>query len=405
MAKYQVNFICGHTETVQLFGKTSERGRWIEWAEQNKVCHECYEKEKEEARQAATQAAAQEAVENGLPPLIGSEKQVPWAERIRAEKLTEIDRLVAPVAENTAKVMANPELLEKANRKAMEDGFADFADSAECLKEVVTRIKGIDSAKWWIDNRDENVRHYLLEMAKKVAKEHKEAIPVAIDAKAEATVRPESPLTETVAEIRVHEKSVEIVFPEKREDFWQIVKKQLGYTWSGSAWTLAIGVKTGSAADRAAEAGNRLLSARFIVRIFDHSIREAAINATYEPRCDRWITRSGTDNSRFLISWGGRDEMIYDAARKLKGSKYNSTAKAVAVPPEQFAEVLDFAQMYEFRLSPGAQEIADQARQRHDSAMVAKPVQTEPQQLPQPGDKPAKLPVPEQVEVADEFKD
>ena len=31
MAKYDVTYACGHTETVNLYGKTSERERKIYW--------------------------------------------------------------------------------------------------------------------------------------------------------------------------------------------------------------------------------------------------------------------------------------------------------------------------------------------------------------------------------------
>lgn len=405
MAKYQVTFTCGHTETIQLFGKTSERERWIEWAEQNKVCPECYEKQKKEARQVATWAAAKEADENGLPTLSGSDKQIKWAETIRAEKLAEIDRLIAPLDTNMAKVAADPALLEKANSKAVDDGFADFADSGECLKATVNQIKSNDSAKWWIDNRGENMRCYLAETAKQIAKNRKDYIPIAIAAKAEATIRPQAPVTETVAEIRVHEKSVEVVFPEKREDFWQIIKKQLGFAWAEGSWKRAIGIKAGTPADRAAEAGNRLLTAGFCIRIFDTAVREAAINGTFEPECSRWVMQriSGAYSGWFAIDWKDRDENLYNAARKLKGSKYDQ--KAVVVPPEQFEEVLDFAGLYGFRLSPGAQTVIDGARTRRDAAMTTTPVKVEKDRLPIPGDKPRKLAVPEQIEVADEFKD
>lgn len=406
MAKYQVNFYCGHTETVQLFGKTAERERWIEWAEQNKLCRDCYEKQKGEVRQEAARAAAEEAVENGLPSLVGSDKQIAWAETIRAEKLAEVDRLIAPLDSNMAKVAADPALLEKANRKAVEDGFIDFADSGECLKEAVNCVKEIDSAKWWIDNRTENMRNILAETAKQVAKVRKDTIPVAVDAKAEATIRPENPVTETVAEIRIHEKSVEVVFPEKREDFWLIIKKHLGFAWTEGSWKRPAGIKTGTPVDRAAETGNRLLAAGFCVRIFDPAIREAAVNGTFEPEADRWVMQrtSGAYSGWFAIDWKERNENLYNAARKLKGSKYDQ--KAVVVPPEQFEEVLDFAGLYGFRLSPGAHEVVERARSLRSAALTATPVKSEAiHHPPVPESKPEKLAVPESVEVADEFKD
>jgi hypothetical protein len=45
--KYTVNFSCGHTETIQLFGKTSERERKIAYFERCGVCSCCYREMKE----------------------------------------------------------------------------------------------------------------------------------------------------------------------------------------------------------------------------------------------------------------------------------------------------------------------------------------------------------------------
>lgn len=45
--KYDVMFSCGHKETVQLFGKVSERERRIAYWESCGICSECYREQKE----------------------------------------------------------------------------------------------------------------------------------------------------------------------------------------------------------------------------------------------------------------------------------------------------------------------------------------------------------------------
>lgn len=40
--KYNVKFSCGHTETIQLYGKTSAREAEIARCEKYRVCYECY---------------------------------------------------------------------------------------------------------------------------------------------------------------------------------------------------------------------------------------------------------------------------------------------------------------------------------------------------------------------------
>ena len=55
MAKYQVNYSCGHSGEVQLFGKLSERERKLEWMS-GRPCKECWHKQKleEEAKRPIT---------------------------------------------------------------------------------------------------------------------------------------------------------------------------------------------------------------------------------------------------------------------------------------------------------------------------------------------------------------
>ena len=42
MAKYDVKFACGHTQTMELFGVVNDRYAMIEWYEKNGLCAECY---------------------------------------------------------------------------------------------------------------------------------------------------------------------------------------------------------------------------------------------------------------------------------------------------------------------------------------------------------------------------
>lgn len=44
--KYEVTFSCGHTHTVELFGKTSDRERKIKYYETYGVCPDCYKAQK-----------------------------------------------------------------------------------------------------------------------------------------------------------------------------------------------------------------------------------------------------------------------------------------------------------------------------------------------------------------------
>ena len=73
MAKYTINYACGHTQEIELFGSHKEREERIKYLQEND-CPEC-RKEKEYIY-ALSQSAS-------LPKLEGTEKQVRWAMVIR----------------------------------------------------------------------------------------------------------------------------------------------------------------------------------------------------------------------------------------------------------------------------------------------------------------------------------
>lgn len=347
MAKYSVTYTCGHEATIQLFGKHKDR-EWRLQYEERKLCPDCYLEKLRKEREEENRKAAEAAKEQELPQLVGSEKQIAWAETIRQKFLDKLSDLLTHLKSEIA------------------------ADPA-CSK-TIDSFYGETSSRWWIDNRFEldGVRRLFATRYDKYSKEvqNTEAIPAINDAKIEATVRPESPVTETVAEIRPLESSVEVNFPEKHEDFRGIMKS-LGFKWE-DGWKRNIGVTTGAVKDRAAEAGNKLLLAGFIIRIYDAEIRQAAISGAFESECSRWITRR-KDGDKFAgwfsIRWYEDNQKLYNASRKLPRSKWYE--KSVVVPPEFFAEVLDFASMYGFKLSEKAQEVAESARAAKDATLTA----------------------------------
>lgn len=390
MAKYTVTRACGHEETVALFGKVKDREWRIENVEAMKLCYDCYqaEREKENAK------AAADAVEIGLPELTGSEKQIGWAGTIRLGAVERFDAFLVRLKED--------------GERAEQDVSEQVDLAREIMEHILaTRIQ----ASWWIDNRGVSTSDLALQLLlekniESTKKAKAEAAPAAIEAKAEATVRPENTVTETVAEIRILESAVEVDFPEKRDDFRELVKFKLSMRWAGNCWQRKLVKTNGIPQDRAAEAGHKLLAAGFPIRIYDEQARQKAISGSYEPEQTRWIYRRLDDAPEypgwFAINWGRTDD-FYEAARKLKGSRWSKPS--VVVPPEQFEQVLDFAGMYNFSLTEAAQELAEEARQAKEAALVVKVEPVQGVAPVAPGSKPPALEVPEKVEVDDEFKD
>lgn len=379
MAKYTVTRACGHDETVGLIGKIKDREWRLEHVEPHKLCSECYQKQLAEQREKENREAAEAAKDMNLPALTGTEKQIPWAETIRQQLLADIDAYI----------------YEFVGEKHRNDPK---------LVEAIENIKAKTEARWWIDHRFcryTDFRELLEKSAKEVKASRLEQ--TGVDAKIEAAVRPENPKTETVAEIRALEKEVEINFPEKRDDFRKLVK-DMGYRWDNGCWRRKLYAKNGTPQDRAAEAGHRLLGAGFVIRIYDESIRNKAITGDYEPECTCWVQKrtEGKYDGWLAINWG-HDEDFYSVAKRLPGARWSKPS--MVVPPENFEEVLDFAQMYGFKVSEAAQGVIEAARYAKEATLTAKVEPVKKQGKVIADGKPPVLEVPVEVGIDDEFKD
>jgi len=217
-------------------------------------------------------------------------------------------------------------------------------------------------------------------------------------------VRPATPKTETIADIVLVSNTIKVYFSEKREDFWRIIKLQQKMQWSGACWQRTIPPKEGTPADRVAEIGNKLLAAGFIVRIKDDELRLKAITGDYKPEQTRWIKRNkdnGDYPGWFSISWGWGDD-LYAAARKISGSRWFKPS--VVAPPEQYEQVLDFADKYNFSLSAAAQELVAEAKKAKESMLIVS-VKAKNRTIIADGTIPPALDVPEEVEVDASLRD
>lgn len=63
MAKYNVRFSCGHTETIELFGKVRERERKIAYYEECGCCSACYREKQRLEMEAKAKKEGLECVE------------------------------------------------------------------------------------------------------------------------------------------------------------------------------------------------------------------------------------------------------------------------------------------------------------------------------------------------------
>ncbi len=388
MAQYTISYACGHTGTVRLIGHHSSRESKLARLK-NEYCFDCYKEQRLQAAQAETK-------ERELVPLLGTEPQINWAMSIRIRLLDELETMEARL-----------------------DQLGLSPEEEQLTLLTIDALYKVDSAHQWIEWRDWDVALILRDLKKKllaaptpaqVAQQQQEAMKRAqaeAFALAEAALRPEQPVTETLAEITCTVDVVCVRFPENREDFNSLVR-HLGYAWDRDSrrWERKLRIdRTGPARERAIEVGHTLLTHSFCVCAFDQDLRAAIIAGVFEPEQTRWIAAFMTGDCAgwFSIRWGTHED-YYEVARRIHLSRYHKPF--VAVPPVSFDKVLDFAERYDFRLTKGAQDVAKQAREQREAMLVVK------KEKPAPGTKkivastaPPVLEVPEHVEVAEEFSD
>ena len=150
MAWYTINYTCGHTERVQLYGAHKERYAKIERMEACN-CPECEAK-----------AAQERAASDGLPALTGSDKQISWAADIRARWLADglskdVKGLVNALVDELEAVTDDPETAKRLMSAALTSLGADADwtayDVVKAYDSYRARAVAHTVAKWWIDNR------------------------------------------------------------------------------------------------------------------------------------------------------------------------------------------------------------------------------------------------------------
>lgn len=381
MAKYDIIYACGHSDIINLIGPSWRRESRLAYLSSGE-CFECYKKH-------STEQAQQEAEQLELPPLVGTENQVSWAETLRIQKFAEIEKYVENLSEKDKEYRLVLMALEKISNETSAKKWIEWRYSAAeyILNEVFEEMKDAPTVEQIQAEREKRER----------------ADAIKRQALLEATIRPEVTVSEIAAEIQLHENVISVRHPERRNDFKELVKS-LGYSWSDSLWKRTIDGLAGNPADRAIELGHMLLAHGFIVRMFDEVLRARIVSGDFEPERTRWITKiiSGPHLGWFAIKWGHAED-YYHVSRRLPNSKYSSPY--VVAPPAQFEQVLDFAQMYDFKLSDGAQVIINQAREDKEKTLMVSMSPARRQEKIVAPDKPSVLEVPEIVEIADELRD
>ena len=158
MAQYVAVYRCGHCRMVNIYGKSSERDRKLDYLK-TIDCPVCMKKVELEKRENDTNRAVALSMKEGLPILEGSPRQVRWAILIRQNM---IDRFTRLLQEGTEKehFLKRTGLLKKEFERMT--GKTMVIHSTKELQSIFTQVienqlvlvKSETKAKYFIDHRD-----------------------------------------------------------------------------------------------------------------------------------------------------------------------------------------------------------------------------------------------------------
>jgi len=148
MAKYGVDYECGHSGEVTLFGPGKERENKLEWLATT-LCPECWQTQKEAERQEAAKAGAQDG-------MIGTEKQIAWAYQIRAKREKEKEELLKEFSRGKKQ---HCEIQGK-------EWIPELQAQEEKFLAAIEKIMSEKAAHLWIEQREESFRRLVAVAAK-----------------------------------------------------------------------------------------------------------------------------------------------------------------------------------------------------------------------------------------------
>lgn len=158
MAQYVAVYRCGHSQIVNLYGKSAERDKKLDYL-RTVDCPVCERKKQQQEQNEFLAKASANAIKQDLPILVGSKKQVTWAISIRQQML---DRLLSIKKKGTEQdyFFKRVGILGKAYHRmsqktlVIKDATVLYARFQEFVDKQMERVKHETSATYFIDNRD-----------------------------------------------------------------------------------------------------------------------------------------------------------------------------------------------------------------------------------------------------------
>jgi hypothetical protein len=389
MTKYHLDCSTdGCKETVLFVGVGSAGASRVKWLNGKKPCDTC----KKSAYDAENTKAAEENQGAGLPALVGSEKQVAWAETIRAKRIAKMELYVQINETKNRDALAtvinfHNAVVETMRKSDINKQDRLVASESTLLRETMDLIKMQSKASWWIDNQNdyeagiEFAKSLIFKMqqnAEPDADETEDERAMRIEALAELTAFPEDPISKSPVIISINHASKKVIV--RIDESCETAKRTMinspfSTTITGGAygprsdystWELICNTEQyGEMRDRAAEICAQMLEAKIPVRVPDLDVRDLALSKTYNAYDKRWIAEL---QGGFVYIPHFRDDVLYLAIRRIKGSKW--TSKGCMVPLSKYDDIEGFAQIYKYQITTQVRRLMADLKQANERAIL-----------------------------------
>jgi hypothetical protein len=145
--------------------------------------------------------------------------------------------------------------------------------------------------------------------------------------------------------------------------------KSLGYTWEPPVWRRTIDTRyNGMIEDRYVEVAYTLLINGFLIDV-DPQYIEKIVNADFQDEQKRWIKYRSL--GEVVVLYWEKSADLYHAAKSIRGAKYDPPN--VIVPTTSYQEIRDFAAVYNFSISTGAENALNVAEEKYETTLLVIP--------------------------------
>ena len=333
-----------------------------------------------------------------MQPLQGTEKQIAWAEKIRAAFFA--------LPPHSGLERAGPKVSVAVKRGLSQEPSAVWwidhqteltppffsEHAAQRLSKFLKLQMNEDGDAFWKDvqNRMEKMSATEIVRLFLYAHEGKEnnRKPEIFDAEAQKriaeearrTLRPSAPKSDLLWRIEETEDKLCLLTPERNDEVAALARR-LGFAWQNGCWRR----KKPETDDMAVEIAVRLLAMGLSVRLPSAGLVPRVAEGNYEPYVTKTVTRSTKDN--FIIRWAWEDGNFYDVLKRIPGARWDSAKRWAVIPGDRYNEVLDFAEVNGFKVSEDAWRLADEAEAIYNASLVmdVKEKTTRSEKLPETG--------------------